>query len=374
MDQLSPVIGGRTPEVRRPHEDRRAAARRRYLRRRLTVLGTALAVAGVLALGVWTLWPSAAAVDPLPATSSTTTTTTTTALVNPVLAADFPDPDVVRIGDGYVAFATNSGPLHLQFSESPDLLAWSPPSEALPTLPEWVDSGRPDLWAPSYVVAGDRHLVFFAARASEGGRMCIGVAAAADLSGPYTSTSPEPVLCQTSRGGAIDPAVFVEGGRATLLWKNDGNCCDQDVYIWSQPIDLATLQLSGDPSQLLTVDQSWEGDVIEAPTMVRVDGQLTLFYSGGHFADHSYGVGYAWCDSVAGPCVKPADYPVLSTVYGVVGPGGQSLLVGPDDGWFIAYHAWTAPLLGYESGGARSLRVDRVQFVDRHPVVIGPTQ
>lgn len=40
----------------------------------------------------------------------------------------------------------------------------------------------------------------------------------------------------------------------------------------------------------------------------------------------------------------------------------------------MAYHAWTAPHVGYPQGGARRLHLDRLAFVDGRPVLSGPTQ
>jgi hypothetical protein len=38
-----------------------------------------------------------------------------------------------------------------------------------------------------------------------------------------------------------------------------------------------------------------------------------------------------------------------------LGPGGASITTAPDGRLLIVYHAWTAPAVGYWSGGARSM-------------------
>src|SRR5437868_4514274 len=57
---------------------------------------------------------------------------------NPVLARDFPDPDVLKVGDTYYAYATNSDNLNIQTVRSTDLVHWDLVGDALPRLPAWA--------------------------------------------------------------------------------------------------------------------------------------------------------------------------------------------------------------------------------------------
>ncbi len=72
-----------------------------------------------------------------------------------------------------------------------------------------------------------------------------------------------------------------------------------------------------------------------------------------------------------GPCRKPRDGPLLATTGAVAGPGSPDLFLGMDGALWLAYHAWTAPDVGYPRG-ARTLRVEPIAFVDGAPVVRGP--
>ena len=60
------------------------------------------------------------------------------------------------------------------------------------------------------------------------------------------------------------------------------------------------LQVAGEPRILLTNDQPWEGQVVEAPFMLPKDGGYYLFYSGNAYGTRDYGVGYAVADHAEG--------------------------------------------------------------------------
>lgn len=297
-----------------------------------------------------------------------------------MFGGDFADPVIVRDGNDYDGFATQSGGLHIQHISSPDLVHWSPPTEALPTLPAWVDARQPNTWAPSVATnSAGGHVLFFTAREAASGRQCIGVAFASTTAGPFTAPAAAPVVCQRDLGGSIDPDVVATVGGTWLLWKNDGNCCGRPSQIWSAPLDLGTAAVVGHPHALLSVDQPWEQSTsptettIEGPDLVVVAGHYYLFYSGNGYATGSYAVGYADCESPDGPCVKARSVPILASTSAVAGPGGSCAFTDSAGGWWIAYHAWTPNAIGYDAGGLRTLRIDRLRFVAGLAVVDGPT-
>ncbi len=77
-----------------------------------------------------------------------------TTYTNPVLDADWPDPDVVRVGDDYylVASSFNRAP-GLPVLHSRDLVTWEHVTNALPALPPLDHFSLPrqggGVWAPS---------------------------------------------------------------------------------------------------------------------------------------------------------------------------------------------------------------------------------
>lgn len=289
----------------------------------------------------------------------------------PALDADFPDPFVLAdTRDGvasYWAYATNTRRdgkrVHTQLARSADGLSWSWVGEAMPALPGWVNRGQPDVWAPEVARVGDRYLLYFTGRHAslrrrDGPTLCIGAAVAANPAGPFVPEA-KPLLCDGFRMGVIDATVVADAGRLWMIAKTDGNCCGVATRFVSVPLTADGLATAGPPTEIAGVfaNQRWEGAVVEAPTMVRHDGQLYLFYSANDFGGANYAAGYARCDTPAGPCEEDAGNPILSaadaTLGGLNGPGHQSLFqVGGRT--LIAYHGWVT------GGGPRR----RALFVD----------
>lgn len=66
----------------------------------------------------------------------------------PALNQNFPDPDIVKVGSYYYAYATqNAGDANtIQRARSTDLLSWTKQSDTALSLPRWAKPG--DTWAP----------------------------------------------------------------------------------------------------------------------------------------------------------------------------------------------------------------------------------
>ena len=278
--------------------------------------------------------------QPIPASTPTAATFT-----NPVLDQDFPDPDVLKVGDVYYAYATNGNRVNIQVARSTDLVHWEVLGDALPELPVWAVQKFGSVWAPEVFNPREgQYVMYFTARFAIGfdGTQCIGLAASDDPAGPFISSNPEPFICQTDQGGSIDPSMFVdEDGQRYVLWKNDGNCCGYKVWLYIQEVSADGLTLRGEPRQLLSVDQRWEGNLVEAPTLWRQDGKYYLLYSANAYNDRRYATGYAVAEDIFGPYVK-AEEPLLATdlAAGIVGPGEQDVITGPNGGTWIVFHGW----------------------------------
>ena len=260
------------------------------------------------------------------------------------IARDFPDPDVVADVTGYVAYATNGADVTIQVATSPDLTTWSLlADDALPDLPDWAVAG--DTWAPDVsMTAHGKFRMYFTATDRASGYQCIGTAHADSALGPFTP-DPGVVACPVDRGGAIDPATFTgSDGTTFLLFKNDGNCCGIDTWIWIAPVTADGLALAADPTRLLTTDLPWEGSVVEAPTLVERDGAYVMFYSANDYNSLEYAIGYATAASPLGPFTKAGE-PLLTTDssgYLFFGPGGQDVVTGGDGDDRLVFHSWNA--------------------------------
>lgn len=288
---------------------------------------------------------------------------------NPVLAGEWPDPTVVRTDQGYFASATsgNWAPI-FRILSSPDLRHWKVRGAVFNKRPRWSSY---DFWAPEFVPFAGRWLVFYNARrkgppASEDADeppQCIGVASADRITGPYRDSG-GPVLCDDL--GAIDPFVTRdENGRLTLLWKQDGNSAGQSSRIFAQPLsDDGTRLLSGTTrTELLTNDPaSWEGAVVEAPTVVRRGGFFYMLYAGDVCCGPpcTYAEGVARSRSLYGPWRRRRGNPILigNSSLRCPGHGGivSDVVTGRDSFLYHAYRTGPSFFVG------RQLILDEINW------------
>ena len=317
--------------------------------------------------------PEPSPTPPPSATPPPPTATPGPTYTNPVYNVDFPDPFVLRVEDQYYAYSTNVGSVNIPTASSQNLAEWEFAGDALPALPDWAAIAQGLTWAPGVLARDDGYVLYYTARYVEEGLQCISLGRSAEPQGPYEDSSTEPFICQTDMGGSIDPYPFVDSdGTPYLLWKNDGNCCGLPVRLWIQELSADGLSLLGEPVALIERDQAWERPLIENPAMWLHQGSYYLLYSANWWESHEYAVGYAVCETVTGPCVKPQQEPILSFTPEVMGPGGEAFFTDTDGNLWLAYHAWRGPDVGYP-GGIRSLRIDPVNFEDGKPIIHGPT-
>jgi beta-xylosidase len=296
----------------------------------------------------------------------------------PVHATDFPDPMVANVDAAFAAYSTNRWFFRVPTATSADLHQWTDGADALTEDPAWVSGSFGYFWAPAVHQFGAAWLLYFTARHPTGSQ-CIGLATATTSAGPFDPAD-EPLVCQFSGGGSIDPSVSIDAnGAPWLLWKNDGNCCELPVNIYSQELAPDGLSLVGSPTAILGVSQGWEDGssggaepwkrLIEAPAMVYVDGTYWLFYSGNWWEGVNYAVGYARCTSPAGGCTKPRDGPILKGSLQGAGPGGAEVVAGTAGQRWLLYHAWAFSNVGYSNGGSRTMRLSALTFANGEPVL-----
>ncbi|HEY0011328.1 MAG TPA: glycoside hydrolase family 43 protein [Allosphingosinicella sp.] len=265
-----------------------------------------------------------------------------------LLDEDFPDPFLARLGNLYHAYGTGVAGRHVQLVRSSDLRRWSAPAEVMPAshFPAWIDRNHPQVWAPEVMAIGGRYVLYFNARhriltrtetPPEGPRVlqrhCLGAAVADRPEGPFTGV-PEPLVCSEFPHGVIDASPYRDGDSLYLYYKDDGNCCGPGSAIWVQGMSADGLAALGPPTRLVASNDSpgrednWEWKVVEAPTMVRRGNAYYLFYTGNHFGNRNYSVGYLRCATPRGPCTDPGENPILWSHLetDLLGPGHQSIL------------------------------------------------
>ena len=318
----------------------------------------------------------------------------------PIYNGDFADPYALRTPDALYLYATNTtstnfaSAAHIPVIELPESSAFQGHylGDALPVLPTWTVPGYQ--WAPSVWARPDgTYVMYYATPATDpincftkalAGRcvhavtaptsaMCISRATSASPAGPFVDNSASAFVCPVSMGGAIDPSVFIRAdGTPWLLWKSDGDCCNLPTSIFAQQLAADGLSVVGPPHRLIGASQSWEGNLVEAPSMIRSGSDYWLFYSANLWGTPDYGIGVARCASVTGPCTKPLDHAWLSSSQGGrtdPGPGGEEFFTADGLIWMV-HHALAPGQTG--NGAQRRLYVDLVAFPPGQPPRIAP--
>src|SRR5882762_1704524 len=106
---------------------------------------------------------------------------------NPVLAGDYPDPSIIRVGKEYWATATSSewGP-QFPLLHSVDLVNWETVGSVFPHRPDWAMA---NFWAPEISEYQGKYFVYYVGR-KKGGPLAVAVATADDPAGPYVDHGP----------------------------------------------------------------------------------------------------------------------------------------------------------------------------------------
>src|SRR3954452_19148652 len=81
---------------------------------------------------------------------------------NPVIAGDYPDPSVIRVGKEYWATATSSewGP-QFPLLHSTDLVNWELVGNVFPHRPPWAVA---NFWAPEISAYNGRYFIYYVGR------------------------------------------------------------------------------------------------------------------------------------------------------------------------------------------------------------------
>jgi hypothetical protein len=278
---------------------------------------------------------------------------------------DFPDPDVILVGQSYYAYATNSVVGNIQILQSADRTHWTTVGDALPSLPPWAAPHY--TWAPSVAQIGGKFVLYYAANLVGSGTECISVATATQPQGPYVDRTTAPLECQRALGGSIDPSSFVDSnGTPYLLWKSGKPGTSK---IWSEQLDSAGTAFAAGASAiaLLVPVHPWEAGTVEAPDLVEANGHYFLFFSGNDWNTASYAIGVAVCTGPAGPCLDSSVQPLLASGPGEEGPGGPSVFTDTTGGWWMAFHAWTPGAVGFPH--SRDLYLRKLDLSGQLPVV-----
>lgn len=270
--------------------------------------------------------------------------------LDPAININFPDPSVLQDTDGtWYAFATNGNGKNVQSASAPDISGpWTVLSnDLLPTVGAW--SNGANVWAPDVRIIGSTYVLYYTATdAASTNQHCVGTATSNTVLGPYTPQS-DTIACNIAAGGAIDPSGFTDtDGTHYVVYKVDGNsvghggsCGNTADPIVPTPLMLQQLEADGitpvgDPIELLDRGDA-DGPLIEAPSLILVNGVYILFFSSNCYSTTLYDISYATASSVTGPFTKSsAPLAVTDNPFDLTAPGGAT---ATDDGKNMVFHA-----------------------------------
>lgn len=291
----------------------------------------------------------------------------------PVIVRDFPDPGALLTPAGDYAYSTNSrySGVELNVPEARAATIAGPWTatgvDALPVLPPWVslDPGTrtDDVWAPDVSRLDDGDYVMYYAAHDANGLLCVGAAIAADPVGPFQPVA-QPLVCNESDYGDIDPTAFAWGGRHYLIYKDNANSAGRPDSIWITEIAADGVTVLGQRVRMVTADADQnENTVAEAPSLIWHDGEFVLLYSADAW-NSTYHMKYAVSRRLLAAYTKQGTFTDTATWGGaIVSPGGEYATVGPDGADVLFFH-------GNTSGG-RGMFVDRLDWPHGVPHLAG---
>jgi xylan 1,4-beta-xylosidase len=274
---------------------------------------------------------------------------------NPVMAGDFPDPSVLRVGKDYWATATSSewSP-QFPILHSRDLVNWEVVGSVFPNRPAWATG---NFWAPEITKYNGLYYVYYVGRKKDG-PLSVAVAIADQPQGPYKDYGP--MVSQPD--GSIDPFFCKdEHGDPYLIWKEDGNSKRRPCILWAQKLDKYGVRLIGEPKELLRNDTSWEGAVIEGASIVQRGDYFYLFYSGSGCCgvNCNYALGVARSKSLLGPWEKNPGNPILAGNGDWRCPGHGTIVSDGLGRFWLLYHSYNAKSFVFTG---REALLDEVRF------------
>jgi beta-xylosidase len=276
---------------------------------------------------------------------------------NPVIAGDFPDPSVIRVGDDYWTTATSGewAPVFLLL-HSRDLVHWEARGAVFPNRPAWAAR---NFWAPELQQIGNRFFVYYTAR-MKGGPLCVAVASADKPEGPYTDHGQ--LVCQAA--GSIDAVTTPdENGELVLIWKEDGNSRNEPTPMWAQQLSPDGTKLTGSRKELFRNNPTtWEGGVVEGAFVVRRGEWFYLFYSGNACCGRrcNYALGVARARKIMGPWEKNPANPILAENNVWQCPGHGSIVTDKGGRDYLLYHAYRKSDVAFRIG--REALLDEVKW------------
>ena len=266
--------------------------------------------------------------------------------LNPIVAGDRPDPSILKDGENYyMTFSSFDAYPGLVIWQSRDLVNWQP---LMATLRDNVGS----VWAPDLVKHQGRYYIYFPARTSS--YRSNYVIWADDIRGPWSA----PIDLKI---GQIDPGHAVGPDGRRYLFMSAGHIV---------PLAADGLSVAGEMKKVYDgwrYPAEWivEGFAQEGPKIIRKGDYYYQVLAQGGTAGPPTGhmIVAARSKTIAGPWENSPYNPVLRTQSSAErwwSRGHGSLVEGPDQRWWIVYHAYEN---GFYNLGRQTL-LEPVEWLD----------
>ena len=296
-------------------------------------------------------------------------------LSNPIIDRDFADPSVIRFGDKYYAYATNSKLndtlLHIQLAVSDDMRTWECHRDALPAGALWAKSSY---WAP-HVVYDDvlkLFVMYYSAQSNiDTLDKCIGVAFSKNPEGPFIDKG-SPLI--SGKGFVnIDPFAFIDqkSGKKLLYWGSG----HKPIKVQELNDDWSGFKPGTSPKPVLfpRKDEPYAG-LVEGAWIDFNNGYYYLYYSGDNCCGTypNYAVMVARSKTALGPFERLGDINgthnsvILQKKGKWLAPGHNAIFRDKKGYAYIAYHAINKESKNLKS---RLLLISKIVYKNGWPVV-----
>ncbi|MBN9384694.1 MAG: family 43 glycosylhydrolase [Chitinophagaceae bacterium] len=295
------------------------------------------------------------------------------AITNPVLNHDFPDPTIIRAGNKYYGYATNSVVegkyVHIQLASSTDLVHWKDEGDALSAGAVWASK---DFWAPHVVYdpGMKKYVMYYSAQSNmEGVGKCIGVAFADSARGSFVDMGMP--LISGKAFEDIDPCAIIDpkSGKKLLYWGSD----HRPIQVQELNDDWKGFKPGSAPKPVLYPGQEGKYDrLIEGAWIDYANGFYYLYYSGDNCCGPAanYAVMVARSKSPFGPFERlgqnnlSGSSVILEKNAEWTAPGHNSIFRDEKGRVYIAYHAFQA-----EKPAGRVLMISPLVYEKGWPVI-----
>lgn len=301
---------------------------------------------------------------------------------NPVYDGYFADPFVwCHEGIFYAVGTDNISPAPdekiFPLLRSTDLVTWERLENALIRPPHQLGN---TFWAPEVAFCDGLFYMYYSVGFDDKLHQ-LRVAVSEHPAGPYRDSG-APLSNRLSLPFAIDPHPFRDDdGQWYLFYARDFLDYDDHVRAGTALVvdRLSSMTaLAGEERVVLRATADWQRfmrdrpmydgiydwHTLEGPCVVKHGDLYYCLFSGGRWEDDTYGVDFAVAPAVCGPysVASNTGLPrVLRTIANSVGPGHNSLVVGPDGAHYIIYHCWD------NQRTARRMCIDKIDWTEDGP-------